>query len=86
MLHKPLSLTDIFTDYQNKFDNDKYRFLEFLEQAINLREIVPQSFILHFHVSTGSPRIHQFYPMLMAVLLQLIFSIPSISLVIFFLK
>ena len=31
-------------DCQNKFDNDKYEFLELLENTINLDEIVPASF------------------------------------------
>ena len=41
--YKQLSLADIFTDCQNKFDNDKYEFLDLLEQTINLDEIVPVS-------------------------------------------
>ena len=84
--HKQLSLADIFTDCQNKFDNDKYEFLELLENTINLDEIVPVSFISHFHAVTGRPRRHQLYPMLKALLLQLIFSIPTVSLLIIFLK
>ena len=84
--HKQLSLADIFTDCQNKFDNDKYEFLELLENTINLDEIVPVSFISHFHAATGRPRRHQLYPMLKALLLQLIFSIPTVSLLIIFLK
>ena len=84
--HKQLSLADIFTDCQNKFDNDKYEFLELLENTINLDEIVPMSFISHFNAATGRPRRHQLYPMLKALLLQLIFSIPTVSLLIIFLK
>ena len=84
--HKQLSLADIFQDCQNKFDNDKYQFLELLENTINLDEIVPVSFISHFHAATGRPRRHQLYPMLKALLLQLIFSIPTVSLLIIFLK
>ncbi len=34
--YKQLSFKDIFTDCQNKFDNDKYTFLELLENTINL--------------------------------------------------
>ena len=34
--HKQLSLADIFQDCQNKFDNDKYQFLELLEQTIKI--------------------------------------------------
>lgn len=51
--HKQLSLADIFTDCQNKFDNDKYEFLELLENTINLDEIVPASFVSHFHAAIG---------------------------------
>lgn len=84
--HKQLSLADIFTDCQNKFDNDKYEFLELLDQTIDLDEIVPVSFVSHFHAATGRPRKHQLYPMLKALLLQRIFSIPTDSLLILFLK
>ena len=84
--HKQLSLADIFTDCQNKFDNDKYEFLSILDETINLDEIVPVSFISHFHAATGRPRKHLLYPMLRALLLQLIFSIPTTSLLIIFLK
>ena len=84
--YKQLSLADIFTDCQNKFDNDKYKFLSMLDETINLDEIVPVSFISHFHAATGRPRRHLLYPMLKALLLQLIFSIPTVSLLIIFLK
>lgn len=79
-------LADIFTDCQNNFDNDKYAFLELLENTINLDELVPASFISHFHAATGRPRKPLLYPMLKALLLQLIFSIPTTSLLIIFLK
>ena len=84
--YKQLSLADIFTDCQKKFDNDKYTFLELLENTIHLDEIVPASFVSHFYAATGRPRRHQLYPMLRALLLQLIFSIPTVSLLITFLK
>ena len=67
--HKQLTLAEIFENCQNKFDNDKYSFLSLLDQTINLDEIVPASFVLHFHVATGRPRRHQLYPMLKALLL-----------------
>ena len=84
--YKQLSLADFFTDCQNKFDNDKYAFLELLENTINLDEIVPASFGSHFHAATGRPRKYLLYSMLKALLLQLIFSIPTTSLLIVFLK
>lgn len=84
--HKQLTLAEIFEDCQNKFDNDKYQFLSLLDEAINLDEIVPVSFVTHFHASTGRPRKHQLYPMLKAFLIQRIFSIPTDMLLIVFLK
>lgn len=75
--YKQLSWADFFQIA--KFDNDKYEFLFILEETINLDEIVPMSFISHFHSTTGRPRNHLLYPMLRALLLQLIFSIPTTS-------
>ena len=84
--YKQLTLAEIFEDCQNKFDNDKYQFLSLFDEAINLDEIVPVSFISHFYASTGRPRKHQLYPMLKALLIQRIFSIPTDTLLIVFLK
>ena len=83
---KQLSLADIFTDCHEKLENDKYRFLTLLENAINLDKIVPASFIHHFRARTGRPRKYQLYAMLWALILQRIFSIPTDSLLIIFLK
>lgn len=84
--YRQLSLADIFEDCQNKFDNDKYSFLTLLDETIDLDEIVPVSFVIHFHAMTGRPRKHQLYPMLKALLIQRIFSIPTDTLLIIFLK
>lgn len=84
--HRQLSLAEVFEDCQNKFDHDKYQFLTLLDETIHLDEIVPVSFITHFHALTGRPRKHQLYPMLKAFLLQRIFSIPTDMLLIVFLK
>lgn len=96
--YKHLSLADIFIDCQNKFDNDKYAFLDLLAQTIVLDEFVPVSFISHFHALTGKPRTHLLFPMLRVLLLQRIFpfhpilfyssfsSSPSVSFRILFLQ
>ena len=84
--YKQLTLAEIFEECQNKFDNDKYQFLSLLDEAINLDEIVPVSFISHFYASIGRPRKHQLYPMLRALFIQRIFSIPTATLLIVFLK
>ena len=62
------------------------QFLSLLDEAINLDEIVPVSFVNHFHAHTGRPRKHQLYPILKALLIQRIFSIPTDTLLIVFLK
>lgn len=54
--HKPLSLTDIFQDCQNKFDDDKPAFLSLLRIHIDMDEMIPLSFRNHFYVSTGISR------------------------------
>ena len=77
--HKQLSLADIFIDCQNKFENDKYQFFQLLDNTLDLDEIVPVSFILHFNALTGRPRRHLLYPMLKALLLKHIFSIPTVT-------
>jgi len=79
-------LADIFADCQNEFENDKYHFLSLLDEAIDLDEIVPLSFVSHFHTLTRRPRVHQLYPILKSLLLQRIFSIPTDALLIIFLK
>ncbi len=84
--HKQVTLADIFEDCQNKFNNDKYQFLTLFDEAIHLDEIVLVSFVSHFHARTRRPRNHQTYPMLKALLIQRIFSIPTDILLIVFLK
>lgn len=84
--HKQLSLADVFHDCQNKFDNDKYQFLQLLDESLNLDDIIPVSFITHFYAPTGRPRKYQLYPMIKALLIQRIFSIPTVTLLIIFLK
>jgi len=84
--HKQLSLVDIFSDCQEKFETDKYQFLSLLENTININEFIPFSFIEHFYASTGRPRKYPLYAMIWALLLQRIFSIPTDTLLIIFLK
>ena len=83
---KQLSLADVFADCREKLENDKYKFLKLLENVINLDEIVPPSFIHHFRARTRRPRKYQLFAMLWALILQRIFSIPTDSLSIVFLK
>ena len=49
------SAADIFTDCQNKFEDDKPTFLSLLESYIDLDEIVPVTFRNQFFASKGKP-------------------------------
>ena len=42
--YKQLSLKDIFTDCQEKFEHDKPAFLSLLETHIDIDEFIPISF------------------------------------------
>lgn len=54
--YKHLSLADIFSDCQDKFDNDKPAFLSLLETHIVIDEIISISFRNHFYASTRRTR------------------------------
>ena len=54
--YKQLSLADIYSDCQDKLENDKPAFLSLLENHIDLDEIIPISFRNHFYASTGRSR------------------------------
>lgn len=84
--YKQLSLTDIFQDCQNKFDNDKPAFLSLLESHIDLDEMIPISFRNHFYALTGRTRKYPLKAFLWALIIQRIFSIPTDQLLLTFLS
>ena len=83
--YKQLSLADIFTDCQEKFENDKPAFLSLLETHIDIDEIIPISFRNHFYASTGRTRKYPLQAFLWALIIQHIFSIPTDQLLLTFL-
>ena len=83
--YKQLSLADIFSDCQDKFENDKPAFLSLLETHIDIDEIIPISFRNHFYASTGRTRKYPLHALLWALIIQRIFSIPTDRLLLTFL-
>lgn len=75
--YKQLSLNDIYTDCQEKFENDKPAFLSLLETHIDIHEIIPITFRNHFYASTGRPRKYPLQALLWSLIIQRIFSIPT---------
>ena len=82
---KQLSFQDIYEDCKDQFKNDKHKFLAILEEHLNLSEIVPMTFRHNFYKTKGRSRKYELYPMLRALLLQRIFSIPTDKLLLIFL-
>src|SRR5699024_2448380 len=83
--YKQLSLEDIFSDCQNKFENDKPAFLSLLETHIDMDEIIPISFRNHFYASTVRTRKYPLQTFLWVLIIQRIFSIPTDQLLLTFL-
>lgn len=83
--YKQLSLADIFSDCQEKFEYDKPAFLSLLETHIDIDEFFPISFRNHFYASTGRTRKYPLQAFLWALIIQRIFSIPTDQLLLTFL-
>ena len=83
--YKQLSLADIFSDCQEKFENDKPAFLSLLETHIDIDEFIPIFFRNHFYASTGRTRKYPLQAFLWALIIQRIFSIPTDQLLLTFL-
>ena len=83
--HKQLSLADIFSDCQEKFQDDKPAFLSLLHNHIDLDEMISISFRNHFYALTGRTRKYPLHALLWALIIQRIFSIPTDQLLLTFL-
>lgn len=82
---KQLSLNDIYADCLEYFENDKPKFLSMLEEHLGIDAPIPVSFKMHFRKHTGRPREYSLSAFILALIIQLIFSIPTDSLLIIFL-
>lgn len=84
--YNQLSLADVFSECQDIYESDKPEFLSLLQSNIDLDEIIPDSFRNHFYASTGRSRKYSLHALLWALIIQRIFSIPTDSLLLVFLK
>ncbi|MDR2571396.1 MAG: transposase [Oscillospiraceae bacterium] len=83
---KQISLKDTYSECAFALENDKHHFLKLLEENINIEAYIPTTFYNHFYAWTGRPRDYPLTAFLWALILQRIFSIPTDSLLIIFLK
>lgn len=82
--YSQMSLADIFTETQKIFESDKPEFLKLLESTIHLDEFIPS--IKRFYSYTGRPRGYSLVSLLSILIIQRIFSIPTDTLLLTFLK
>lgn len=80
--HSQLSLADIFKDCQDIFVSDKPTFFSLLEQYIDFKEFIPQTFYNAFYQKLGRRREYTLSAFLSALILQKIISIPTDSMLI----
>ena len=75
-----LSFTDIYSNIDEYFQQDKPKLIKLFEQHIDLQSLIPQSFYNHYHSDTGHPRIYKLSSMIAASILKSMLSIADTSL------
>ena len=83
---KQLTLNDIYADCLDSFDNDKPEFLSLLEEHIDINALIPISFRERFYMWTGRPREYPLTGYILMLIIQRLFSIPTDSLLLIFLR
>jgi hypothetical protein len=83
---KQYSLSDIYAGCLDSYDNDKPLFLSLLEEHIDLDALISHEFKERFYQRIGRPREYSLGAFLWALVIRRVFSIPSDSLLILFLK
>lgn len=83
---KQITLAETYADCLGCLDNDKPRFLSILDENIDIDSLIPLRFKRHFYKQEGRPREYPLHAFVWAFLIQTIFSIPTDSLLIVFLK
>ncbi|PHO06148.1 hypothetical protein BFT35_12785 [Thermoanaerobacterium thermosaccharolyticum] len=77
---KQLSISDVFTDIECIFEENKPKFIELFDSYIDFSEIVPQSFYDHYYSYYDLHRVFSLESMLSSLVIQKILSIPTIQL------
>ena len=75
-----LSFTDIYSNIDEYFQQDKPKLIKLFEEHIDLQNLIPQSFYNHYHADTGHPRIYKLSSMISALILKSMISIADTSL------
>ena len=81
-----ISLKDTFSDCLEMFQEDTPSFFSLLADSFDISEFIPSNFYHAFYQSHGRRRFYPLEGFFSALILQKIFSIPSYSLLILFLR
>ena len=81
-----ISLSETFSDCQNKLIDDSPSFFVILSEYFDLDDFIPPEFTSAFYLSIGRNRLYSLHGFLTAYILQKIFSIPTDSLLLLFLN
>ena len=86
MKYHQVTLKDTFADCQDLFIEQSPAFFQLLEQNLDIGEFIPRQFYSAFYQRLGCNRVYPLEGFLTALILQKIFSIPSVSLLILLLS
>lgn len=84
--YRQISLKDVFLDSQDMFVDDAPSFFQLLNEHFDIQEFIPSVFRNAFYQHFGRKRDYPLEAFLSALILQKIFSIPSDSLLLLFLR
>ena len=82
---RQLSLKDVYTECQDMFLDQAPTFFQLLTQNIDIDEFIPSAFHNAFYQRIGRNRDYTLTGFISSLILQKVFSIPSTTLLIFFL-
>ena len=81
-----ISLNEIFSDCQTKLMEEVPSFFQILSEHFDLDVFIPTEFVSAFYLSVGRTRLYPLHSFLSAFILQKIFSIPTDSLLLLFIR
>lgn len=81
-----ISLNEVFSDCQTKLMEEAPSFFQLLSEHFDLDTFIPPEFVSAFYLSVGRTRLYPLHGFLSAFILQKIFSIPTDSLLLLFIR
>lgn len=84
--YRQISLKDTFSDCQDMFMEDTPPFFQLLDEHFDINDFIPSVFTNAFYQHLGRNRVYPLTGFLSYLILQMIFSIPTDSLLILFLS